>query len=270
MNAAGSPQRLQWLWGSLAAPLGPRSRTGGGEWNQWCTHTQLWGSAIDAYVVAGASHRHIGALGARAGRKGQGPLWASRQLQGSLDVCMFSHGRSVFPGCVYSKGGAPVTGIKLAVDKCTAGGAIPKYIHSDRAPRLLPCTHAEAWTCCWWGPWALAGASAGQAGEKTGRDSVADVSECKYLWSPWWLCCLLVSSVVKLLEYLCSRWLGTTVAPAMCLLLGAPAFSCSWPHLSVSQLCQSLSNMKLKWGPSWGDLKGWGSWSLTPLPFSSF
>lgn len=71
MNAAGSPQRLQWLLGSSAAPLGPRSRTGGGKWNQWCIHTQLRGSAIDAYVVAGASCRHTpstGCQGRQAGR----------------------------------------------------------------------------------------------------------------------------------------------------------------------------------------------------------
>ena len=94
MNTAGSPQRLQWLLGSLAAPLGPRSRTGGGEWNQWCTYTQLWGSAIDAYAVAGASRRHTPSLGCQGRQEGPGPTvstLAAARVPGCLHVLPWPH-----------------------------------------------------------------------------------------------------------------------------------------------------------------------------------
>lgn len=134
---------------------------------------------------------------------------------------MLSHSCTAYMGVYTAREVPPATGINWQWTSAQLEDSVHKYTHSDGASRLLSCTHTAGWTGCWWGPWALAGARLGQAGEKITQ--VAGVSACKYLWSPRWLCCRFLQWW-QLLEYLWSGWLGTPVAPAMSLLLGAPAF----------------------------------------------
>lgn len=224
MNAAGSPQRLQWLLGSSAAPLGPRSRTGGGKWNQWCIHTQLQGSAIDAYVVAGASCRHTPSTGCQGRQAGPGPAvstLAAARVPGYLHALPQLHS---LHGCVYGKGGASSNRNQLAVDKCTAGG-FSTQVHTQ-----------------WWGieaavvyshsglDWLLVrslGSSRSQAGAGWGENNSGGWRQCMQIPVESTVVVLSVSSMVTAagvsLERVARNSSRSCHVPAS----GSPCFSCS-------------------------------------------
>ena len=92
------------------------------------------------------------------------------------------------------------------------------------------CTITEAGAGCWcrFGVLAVAGEQWGESQVRAPVNTQTHGTESCEIWVLWWMCWLLVSSVVKAAGSSASRSLGNTGSPAVWLILVTPALlSCS-------------------------------------------